>query len=113
MFRLILPYAREEGALVPIQILDSDHRLMLDTKGLLVTGSSDCLIRSELATKIGLRFDIPSVITISDGITTIETSMIFFDSPLTSVDVILGMTFMRHFVFYFDGPKKLVTITSE
>lgn len=110
MFRLSVPFTREDGASVPLRILDLDRALMFVTKGLLVTGSADSLINIEVATRIGLNCDIPCRIAITDGTTTIEISETFRAVELQR-DVILGMSFMGHFKLVFDGPNKTVTLT--
>lgn len=110
MFEISVTFTQEDGAVVPIQILDLEHGLMHETRGLLVTGSADSLINTTLATMIGLRLDIPCLIAMSDGVTTIETTETFRAVDLQR-DVILGMSFMRHFRLFFDGPHKLVTLT--
>ena len=96
----------------------------LKANGLIDTGATDIVISSDIAEKLDLRYVNPDIMNVAGGGTIganvysgfIEVPALNFKRivPLhavvwkqTSHTILLGREFLRHFIFYYDGPKNM------
>lgn len=116
IFTIKVPFTRETGAEIPIRIRDRDGTLILTGPALIATGAANCLMDGEVATRIGLRFGEPYIVSVTSGDReTAECKIVFDQLPPGTYrnNVVLGMTFLSFFSVHFDGPYRVATLSSE
>jgi hypothetical protein len=116
IFTIRVPYTRESGAQITIQIRDTEGNVLHEGPALIATGSASCLMEGNVAVENGLKFGEPYIVVLtSDDKKTAKYGIVFELKPPESYPnrVVLGMAFLSNFSLHFDGPYGVATLMGE